>query len=405
MIDSQDRKIKLPESFYVGFQHRQEGILAFMVPDGTDVAAQKRKSTVDVWSNYQQYDSSKNPPAKIIKNEAVEGFEILSDVHRWSTENKLIRILDPRGFQVEISVSNLCMLLKETTTAQGKIEGELIWARLGAQNILIPVNSEIYLTAEKNTQILSTQIKIADILPGHLVRFKNGNHGVYLGRFYHGCLKFGGARYIEGLHIEESGLVYVFVTGKSPNFYEKLRFWSSLNTIKNFPRNIVSVEHSISEQSFEKIKNLYLGPMDSNADVMIEQMNFFTFDKESLSSAKIVLTVVDVDSEISNYQLHGRLDTHNDAGWVITNRSSLKQGLIVGYNKEELIRYLSKATVARPFSGHFNYEISSITAKSIELQSKSRSDTTLSNYYDKVSFNSEYLLEKINILVSPSAEV
>lgn len=412
MIDPKDRKIKLPESFYVGFQSRAEGILAFMTPDGTDAAAQKRKSTVDFWAKNRSHGDPEGPASKVIKNEALEGFEILSDVHRWSTENKLIRVLDPRGFQAEISVSNLCMLLKETTTVKGRIEGQLVWARLGAQNVLILVESEIYLTAKKNTQLSSIQIKSVDVHPGHIVRFKNGSYGVYLGVCYHGRLEFGGDRYAEDLHIENNGLVYVFVTGRDPDFYEKLSFWCTLKTFKSFPTNIVSVERSISDQSLDEIKTLYLGSMSNDSDVIAEQMDFFALNATSLSDSRIILSPLDIDSEINTYQNNKpnyRYNTNRGAGWVITHRSTLEQALMFGYDMEELVKYLVSANLVsanlvKRFSGHISYEIGGITTQSIKLRPKSRYNTKFVDYYDKASFNSTYLLEEIKVLIPAFSE-
>lgn len=64
---------------------------------------------------------------KIIGNFPMTGFTLYSFTSRHSTDNKWIRILDPRGFQLEISVANLIELAGTTTIVKGNFKEPLIW--------------------------------------------------------------------------------------------------------------------------------------------------------------------------------------------------------------------------------------------------------------------------------------
>lgn len=61
------------------------------------------------------------------KNEPLDGFKVLTTVSRYSTSNKLWRILDPRGVQFEVTTGNFEALLMSTTIEKGLILGKCVW--------------------------------------------------------------------------------------------------------------------------------------------------------------------------------------------------------------------------------------------------------------------------------------
>lgn len=64
---------------------------------------------------------------RIVDNEPVYGFQIQRSVSRYSTSNKVWRVLDPRGFELEISTANFEDLVMGTTIHEGTIEGKCQW--------------------------------------------------------------------------------------------------------------------------------------------------------------------------------------------------------------------------------------------------------------------------------------
>lgn len=63
----------------------------------------------------------------IVDNNPREGFKILDYAVRSSTANKLWRVLDPHGFQLEISTPNLEELIQTCSIICGVFVGEFYW--------------------------------------------------------------------------------------------------------------------------------------------------------------------------------------------------------------------------------------------------------------------------------------
>ena len=137
------RDIKFHDKYYVGFQKnryaRSESfrMLGFATPNTGDYAFKKRKETVDGWAE-------KDLAPMDLDNKPTHGFKIVDTVSRYSTSNKFFRIEDPRGFELEIDVSNLLDLIEHHTIVQGSIMEPLVWARYGSNNYLVSSNTEEY---------------------------------------------------------------------------------------------------------------------------------------------------------------------------------------------------------------------------------------------------------------------
>ena len=134
--------MKFCDKLYVGFQRERymssdtPRVLGFAVPYGTTKAEQKRIDTVNRWS-------SKKEDSRVIDNKPTRGFKMLEVVSRYSTSNKLFRVLDPRGFELEISADNLLDLAMASTIVKGEIVEECVWAQHNGV-YLMPTSSEQY---------------------------------------------------------------------------------------------------------------------------------------------------------------------------------------------------------------------------------------------------------------------
>ena len=167
--------LKFYEKFYYGTRDQGQGELplGFATPYEENAAFEKRKKTVDDWTR-------NGKPAQYFDNVPMEGFSISGVVSRWRTSNKLFRIDDPRGFQLEISSDNLFRLIDCTTIANGTFMNKLVWGRDGAQNWLWPANSEEYKKYLKGPSDYVHQ-------PGDVINILTGTdigHHVYVGKFY-----------------------------------------------------------------------------------------------------------------------------------------------------------------------------------------------------------------------------
>lgn len=75
-----------------------------------------------------QKDEPADPQPQIWDNTPMRGFRIMKSVSRYSTSNKLWRVLDPRGVEFEISTAVLEQLIEDATILKGgEIDAECVW--------------------------------------------------------------------------------------------------------------------------------------------------------------------------------------------------------------------------------------------------------------------------------------
>jgi hypothetical protein len=197
-------KIKVFPKLYVGLKRqfiydptlkvREETTkLGFATPLEDNAAFRKRKETVDSWATpHSDWDpvTRKNIPAKkldpiTVDNVPVEGFKITSDVRRvyWGGGNVVWRVEDPRGYELEISSENLFAIMHAVGIQPGGlIPGKCVWARDGANNVLLHETTEEFKTAYKVGETKSPKgTKLGPEHIGCLVQMSGGYSGIYLG--------------------------------------------------------------------------------------------------------------------------------------------------------------------------------------------------------------------------------
>ena len=190
------QQITIPSTLYCGFQQRtsQDDVpLGFVVPDGTDEAATKRKSTVDNWAlrGNVYYDHTTGQTltrqglsSVSFPNELLTGFKVSRSIKRsgWHGTNTVVRVEDPRGFELEISVDNFIQIMNGNLVDDGEILCRCIWGRVGQKNILLTENSQPYQEAIVNTERHNTDVAIGSVKLGQKVLMKVGFTGIYLGQ-------------------------------------------------------------------------------------------------------------------------------------------------------------------------------------------------------------------------------
>lgn len=178
--------VTIPDSLYVGIRNStcpdMPGPLAFVTPITADAGFESRKNTVDSWTGKDGiFDRFDNTPRT--------GFSVVTSRRRssrWSS-NVVWRILDPKGFMLEISSENLEDILNNTTVKNGQIEEACIYGRAhqGGKIVLISVNSESYKEASKLTTISKkTKLPIKDLTIGDKFVMSDGTTGIYIGQHW-----------------------------------------------------------------------------------------------------------------------------------------------------------------------------------------------------------------------------
>lgn len=174
------------ETLFVGIQANENTgdethtPLGFVVPDGETAAAKKLQSTVENWCAGYRYG---NAPAKPFtpsryQNSPTMGFTLDRVVSRWRTQNKLFRVNDPRGWQIEISTENLMYIMLNSDISNGAVQTPLVYARKGGTNWLVAPKH-----IEARNELDKTGIKVRALKIGQIVHPKRSvdHHLVYCG--------------------------------------------------------------------------------------------------------------------------------------------------------------------------------------------------------------------------------
>lgn len=172
--------IKIQEQVWT-VTHKDRAPLAYMCQvtkkaDGTpDSSTEKMQSTGRSWAGRGKEAFHENTP--------VSGFVLGDSVSRWTTDNKLFRVHDPRGFEVEVPTGNVAALLKFCNVLEGVIQEKCVWGRDGGSHVLLPVNSEPYIEAKATIEKVATElVKASDLKLGdrvHLMSFGQINKTEY----------------------------------------------------------------------------------------------------------------------------------------------------------------------------------------------------------------------------------
>jgi hypothetical protein len=173
------RDLKFFEEYYVGFKKTglDNELLGFATQTDGTKAFEKRKGTVDSWR-----DKEIDPIT--LKNVPRLGFKIVDSVSRYQTSNKLFRVEDPMGFQLEISAENLFSVISECAIIKGMITDKMVWAREKGNHYLTSENSEEY------KESLKENVKFT-LTAGMMLINKVGNILYrYEGAFYVNCIDF-----------------------------------------------------------------------------------------------------------------------------------------------------------------------------------------------------------------------
>jgi hypothetical protein len=77
-----------------------------------------------------------DPQPMVYSNTPLPGFKVQHAISRYSTSNKLWRILDPRGFELEITTGCMETLIQNATIIKGgMIDAKCVW--VGNKNLIV----------------------------------------------------------------------------------------------------------------------------------------------------------------------------------------------------------------------------------------------------------------------------
>lgn len=167
----------------VGYQNRSDtynGKLAYVIYYDNKGKIRKEKS----WESWRDKKIEPNE----YPNTPIEGFTINKDIKRgnnyewFSSTRTMVRIHDPRGFEFEITTSNLMSILMHTDCLRKGLIGEFVYAWFGTDLVLLPTSSEEYRNAVKYTEGLDKKVSAKELIPGAVYRTKREGNVTYLGK-------------------------------------------------------------------------------------------------------------------------------------------------------------------------------------------------------------------------------
>lgn len=181
--------ITIPKEFwFVHSVSENKFPLSYLTHNENNAECRKRKETGTHWAEgYGKYINGKyvTDPIKenTFDNKPIEGFTIEESKSRWSTSNVVWRIIDPRGFTVEIYSGNLENIIRHSTIINGVIKGKCIWGREEGKNILINEGSQEYKEGiEGSVNKASKIINMKNVPVGSTVKLKSKvGEWIYMG--------------------------------------------------------------------------------------------------------------------------------------------------------------------------------------------------------------------------------
>ena len=285
--------IKRPDEFYVGLREQGPGNLplAFLTPYDTTKAFEKRKATVDLWAGGNRYygrSGSITLPSRNVANTPLYGFRISESIKRtggWNGGNVVWRIEDPRGFEWEISSSNMAQIIIQSgISAGGIINQRCIIGRIGSSNILIPEGTDLWNQMESDIELHNSRSKsstITNLSVGDYLTFSNGTNGVYLGKhrlrlnvpsdmqLYDNCSSASIYRHRGGTYCEANSIHEYHLVGKIMGDYNKANSVVWVSAYKTNPQVIMVDPQKFSttaHSDYFKAKDCYISFISKNPE-------------------------------------------------------------------------------------------------------------------------------------------
>lgn len=191
-----NQKLVIPTEIHVGFQYSNkkynhesrkyelvdESLLGFATYIDAKGVFRKEHS----WEEWRDKEIS----VKKLENKPLNNFSI-GNVKKRSTDwfgsgRHVWRVLDPRGFELEITSENLQAIIDQCDISSGVIDGELIWVWSPAGKMaLIPVESEDYKSATEFTKITKAKaISKKDYGSCDMVMTSKGDVVQFIGEYF-----------------------------------------------------------------------------------------------------------------------------------------------------------------------------------------------------------------------------
>lgn len=182
---NQEKVLFIPKKLRVGFKKRDgtaDGLLSYVIY--FDEKNKIRKET-----SFLSWIDEKIPTMDLDNNE-ISGFRILTNIKRnpyhFGDATEKVRIYDPRGFEFEISISNMIFLLDHGNIIDLEYKTKCVFSWHKSDLILLPVNSVAHANNTEKQKLLGNNLKEKDMIVGGSYSLKkSSNELIYLGKYFY----------------------------------------------------------------------------------------------------------------------------------------------------------------------------------------------------------------------------
>lgn len=173
----------IPKTLHIGYQERKDtytGKLAYVIYTD-DKGVKRKEGSWKSWSREFLPDEQNVPTEGFVINKDVGG---VRQSYGWDARLEKVRVYDPRGWEIEITIPNLLFILQECTSTKGKgLEGEFVYSWDGKDLVLLPISAQQYKDCVEFSQNQGKKVSKDEVKVGHWVKFKDDQEYIYLGRF------------------------------------------------------------------------------------------------------------------------------------------------------------------------------------------------------------------------------
>ena len=234
---------------------------------------------IENWCQGGYYRNSNPPPPDwkplILKNESVSGFRFSGFQSRCSTDNKVVEVQDPRGFTLEITVSNLIDLLGTTVIENGVMKNKCVWG-FDRSPVLLDVDGEDYKKHEAFASKTLEYLKARELVVGKTYVYTSRKKEMLYMYFGRMSVKLKGSKNYRGplTDIEEHDDMFLFLEEN-----ERYKHHSFVCR-KSVPKLLDADVHQVMATNFTDEKN----KIDKNTGFSYPQTNSNLYN-ESLVEA------------------------------------------------------------------------------------------------------------------------
>ena len=236
-----DTIFTIPSKLKVGYKSQEittNGNLGYVIHYNIKTGLLTSAKSFESWrdKNIETNDFDNKPTSGFIFSRSISR----SGFYRGSKIEK-VRVYDPRGFDVEISISNLMEIIEQFDIEKSEIKGELVYGWSFGRMSLIPATSNVYNQSVEVSSQLSVKFSLKDLVIGGIYECVDGSNlkpinMIYIGRFNvnSSINEYSSFKSLKTTrHYSDLGGKHIFLNKDSYFDNEKYRIVNPKNVLRN----------------------------------------------------------------------------------------------------------------------------------------------------------------------------